>query len=169
MQAGACNFIIKEALVQLFSCEFCEIFKSTVFVVVVFAKLSKTLSSYLTHFIPLVSFYTPWKCHKTIDFLMFLRGIERRLVAWNFLLLDKSIHRRCSVKKVLLKISQYSQENTYVGSLFNKVTGLQACNLIYKKTPRQVFSCEYCEIFKNNYLEEHLRTTASILEQWRQR
>ena len=26
---------------------------------------------------------------------------------------------------------------------------------------RQVFSCEYCEIFKNTYFEEHLRTTAS--------
>ena len=25
----------------------------------------------------------------------------------------------------------------------------------------QVFSCEYCEIFKNIYFEEHLPTTAS--------
>ena len=24
-----------------------------------------------------------------------------------------------------------------------------------------MFSCEYCEIFKNNYFEEHSRTTAS--------
>ena len=24
-----------------------------------------------------------------------------------------------------------------------------------------MFSCEYCEIFKNNYFGEHLRTTAS--------
>ena len=28
-------------------------------------------------------------------------------------------------------------------------------------TPTQVFSCEYCEIFKNTYLEEHLRSAAS--------
>ena len=34
-------------------------------------------------------------------------------------------------------------------SLFNKVTGLK------------VFPCEYCEIFKNTYFEEHLRTAAS--------
>ena len=25
-------------------------------------------------------------------------------------------------------------------------------------TPTQVFSCEHCEIFKNTYFEEHLRT-----------
>ena len=30
-----------------------------------------------------------------------------------------------------------------------------AANFI-KKTPTQVFSCEYCEIFKNTYFEEHL-------------
>ena len=38
-------------------------------------------------------------------------------------------------------------------SLFNKVADLKA--------PPQVFSCEYCEIFKNTYFEEHLRTAAS--------
>ena len=27
----------------------------------------------------------------------------------------------------------------------------------------QVFSCKYCEIFKNTYFEEHLRTAASAL------
>ena len=32
-----------------------------------------------------------------------------------------------------------------------------------KKTPTQVFSCEYCEIFKNTYLEGHLPTAASEL------
>ena len=25
-----------------------------------------------------------------------------------------------------------------------------------------MFSCEYCEIFKNTYFEEHLRTAASV-------
>ena len=34
-------------------------------------------------------------------------------------------------------------------SLFNKVAGLKA------------FFCEYCEIFKNNYSEDHLPTAAS--------
>ena len=45
-------------------------------------------------------------------------------------------------------------------SLFNKVTGLKTCNCTKKQTPTQVISCEYCEIFKDTYLEEHLQTTA---------
>ena len=33
-------------------------------------------------------------------------------------LMSRSSHRRCSVKKVFLKVSQYSQENTSVGVSF---------------------------------------------------
>ena len=53
--------------------------------------------------------------------------------------------RRCSSKWVLLKILQYLQENTFVG--------LTAC---IKKTPTQVFPCEYCQILKNSFFTEHL-------------
>ena len=43
---------------------------------------------------------------------------------------------------------------------FNKVAkGLQ---LYWKETPGQIFSYEYCEIFKNTYVEEHLWTVASV-------
>ena len=35
------------------------------------------------------------------------------------------------------------------------------CPATLIKTPNQVFSCEYCEIFKNTYVEEYLRTAAS--------
>ena len=34
--------------------------------------------------------------------------------------------------------------------------------LYLKETPTQVFSCEYCEIFKNTYFGEHLRTPAYL-------
>ena len=44
-------------------------------------------------------------------------------------------------KKVFLKVSQISQENSCVDHV--------------------LFSCEYCEILKNTYFEEHMRTTAS--------
>ena len=45
-------------------------------------------------------------------------------------------------------------------SLFNKIAGLQASTfrpttLLKKQT--QLFSCEYCETFKNIYFEEHLK------------
>ena len=44
-----------------------------------------------------------------------------------------------------------------------QASGLQACNFIKKETPVPVFSCEYCEIFKNTYFEEHLGTAPSVV------
>ena len=41
----------------------------------------------------------------------------------------------------------------------------EACNFIKKETLAQVFSCEFCEISKNTFFTEHLRTTASGLTQ----
>ena len=38
--------------------------------------------------------------------------------------------------------------------------------LYLKETPTHLFSCEICEIFKNPYFEEHLRTTDSELKLW---
>ena len=35
-----------------------------------------------------------------------------------------------------------------------------------KEISVQVFSCEICEIFKNTFLEENLRTTASGSSDW---
>ena len=37
----------------------------------------------------------------------------------------------------------------------------QASNFMKKETLAQVFSCEFCEIFKNTCFAEHLWTTAS--------
>ena len=56
----------------------------------------------------------------------------------------------CSVKKVFLEISQNSQEKTCARVSF--LIKLQAaCNFIKKETLAQVFSCEFCEISKNNF------------------
>ena len=40
----------------------------------------------------------------------------------------------------------------------------EACNFIKKETLAQVFSCEFCEIFKNTFSTEHLWTTASVMK-----
>ena len=64
---------------------------------------------------------------------------------------------------MFLNISQNSQENTSVRVSF---TG-QACNFIKKETPTQMFSCEFCEIFKNTFFIEHLRwLLLYIMEYW---
>ena len=58
-------------------------------------------------------------------------------------------------KKMLLKISQISQESTCVGVV-------QGLKLYWKATLTHVFSCEICELFKNTFFGEHMRTAVSI-------
>ena len=48
-------------------------------------------------------------------------------------------------------------------SLFNKVTVLSPSTLLKKMTPIQMFSSEFCEIFKIPF-KEHLQATASVLQ-----
>ena len=60
--------------------------------------------------------------------------------------------RRVLWKKVFLEILQNS-----LATWFNSP---EACNFIEKKTLAQVLLCEFYEIFKNTYFEEHLRTAA---------
>ena len=55
-------------------------------------------------------------------------------------------------KKVFFEISQNSQENT--------CARMRSATL-FKKTLAQVFSCEFCELSKNVFFKEHLRTTVS--------
>ena len=62
-------------------------------------------------------------------------------------------------KKVFLKIWQKSQKNTYTKVSF--LIKLQAYNF-KKQTLAQVFSWEFCKLFKNTSLREHLQTTASV-------
>ena len=51
---------------------------------------------------------------------------------------------------------------------FAKFTGKHLCQSLFfnkvaeKETLAQVFSCEFCKIFKNTFFTEHLRTTASV-------
>ena len=73
----------------------------------------------------------------------------------------RSSHRRCSIKKVFLNISQNSQENTCarVSSLIKFQA--EPYNFIKTETLAQVFSFEFCEIFKNTFFTEHLWTNTS--------
>ena len=79
----------------------------------------------------------------------------------------KSImNRKCSTRKLFLKISQYSQENTCVGiSFLIKIQAFRAPALLKRDSNTGVF-CEHWEIFKNTYFEEHLRTAASEIFTW---
>ena len=64
----------------------------------------------------------------------------------------RSSQRRCSViKGVLRNFAEITWRKTTTGLHFIK-----------KETPTQVFSCEFCEFFKNTFFTEHLRKTASV-------
>ena len=62
---------------------------------------------------------------------------------------------------MFLEVSQNSQENTCARVSFLIKLQAEACNFIKKETQAQVFSCEFCEISKNTFSTEQLRTTAS--------
>ena len=40
----------------------------------------------------------------------------------------------------------------------------ESLQISQKEAPTQVFSCEICEIFKNTYFEEDVRTPSSVSE-----
>ena len=62
----------------------------------------------------------------------------------------RSSHWKCFMKEAFLKI--------FV--IHRKVADLQ---LHLKETPTEVFSPEYCEIFKNTYFEEHLQIQSKFI------
>ena len=75
--------------------------------------------------------------------------------------LSRRNHRICSKKRVLKILLNSQEENLCQNLFFNKVAGLKSATLL-KTTLAQVFSCEFCEIFKNIFFTEHFWTTACL-------
>ena len=61
-------------------------------------------------------------------------------------------------KKLFLKISQYSRENTCVGVFFDKTAD---CNFNKKRLQHRCFPVTIA-IFEEHLFRKHLRTTASV-------
>ena len=70
--------------------------------------------------------------------------------------------QKCSVKKAFLEISQNSQENICARVSFLMELQAQACNFIIKDTLAQVFSCKFCEHFKNTFSYRTILVAASV-------
>ena len=69
--------------------------------------------------------------------------------------MPRNTHWRCSIQKAVFK-------NLAI------FIGKRLCWSLFSLKLFQYNSCEYCEIFKNTYFEEHLRTAASEYRQeWR--
>ena len=77
----------------------------------------------------------------------------------------RSSHRRCSVRKGVLRyFAKFIGKNQCQSLFFNKVAGLKSATLL-KETLAQMFSCEFCKIFRNTFCTEDLWATASIFDQ----
>ena len=61
---------------------------------------------------------------------------------------------------VLKKFVKFTGKNLCWSLFFNKVTSL-SLQVYRKQISVHVFSCKFCEIFKDAYFVEHLRTAAS--------
>ena len=73
----------------------------------------------------------------------------------------RSSHRRCSVRKgVLRNFAKFTRKHL-CQSLFLTKLQASACNFIKKEALAQVFSCKFCKISKNTFFIEHLWATAS--------
>ena len=90
-----------------------------------------------------------WECYTMTTFFPSMKHWQRffnpSLEDTDFI---EAVVRRCSSKKMFLKILKIQNKVSVLKSLFNKVAGLQAWNFI-KKTLTQEFSCEVCKIFEN--------------------
>ena len=70
---------------------------------------------------------------------------------------------KVSVKKVFLKISQNLQESTFARAFLHKNAGLpQTCNFFKKEALAQVFSCEFCKVFRNTFFYRTTPVAASV-------
>ena len=77
--------------------------------------------------------------------------------------LAEGIVRRCSVKKVsFMNFTKLTGKHLCQRLFLNKVTCL-AFNFIKKETLVQVFSCEFCEIFKYTFFSRTPLAAASEL------
>ena len=88
---------------------------------------------------------------KIVSESLTLGVFPEKMMAYPKMAPTEAVFQGCSVNTVFLKISQNSQENTCASS----------CSITKKETLTQVFSCEFCEIFKSTYFYETPPVAAS--------
>ena len=79
----------------------------------------------------------------------------------------RSSHQRCSIKKLVLKnFRKFTGKHLCWSIFLINEEGLKACNFIKKRLQHRYFLLNFCDIFKNNYFEEYLQTTATGFSVW---
>ena len=95
-----------------------------------------------------------------------LDQIYCKFTLFGILLKQSTSHPEVLCKKGILKnFTKFTGKHLCQSLFLNKIVGQSpVCNPIKKKTMTQVFSCEFCEIFKNTFFKENLWITASVLQ-----
>ena len=74
----------------------------------------------------------------------------------------EAVVQRCSVKKAVLKnFAKFTEKHLCQSQFFNKVAGA-ACNFIKKEALAQVYSRQFCKIFKNTSFYRTPPVAASV-------
>ena len=155
----------KETPTQVFSCEYCEMFKNTCFKEQLrmaapafhpkVPPLGPIIESY--HRVPPqgLTLGSHLESHQGCTWGCWV--LLLRYAAISHRCLNRSRHRSCSIKKdVLGNFAKFARRHLYQSLFFNKVaeTGCnfitKSCNFIKKETLVQV-SCEFCEISKTSF------------------
>ena len=99
-----------------------------------------------------------------LDILLISRNVDRKIMQ-SIWITSKPPSRQkqppevfCK-KRCSLKFRKIHRKTPVPESLFKL-----SCNFFKKEILAKVFSCEFCEISKNNFFTEHLRTTASVIK-----
>ena len=66
-------------------------------------------------------------------------------------------------KGVLKNVTKFTGKHLYRSLVFNKFADLRPATLFKKWTLTQVFSCEFCEIFKNTFSYKTPSVAASVI------
>ena len=67
----------------------------------------------------------------------------------------EAVARRCSVKKVILEISQYSQKNTCARVSFIFSSGLRPASLFKKRLWHRYFPVSFVKFLRTLFITEH--------------
>ena len=93
-------------------------------------------------------------------FLFHCSGVFRTLshiydgmLFWKY----RTSSRRCSVKKVFLKMSQNSRENTCWSLFFNKVADLKPATLLQRDSNTRCSSLNFAKFLETPFFKEYLR------------
>ena len=74
--------------------------------------------------------------------------------------LPEVFYKKGAVKNFI----KFAEKHLFQSLFFNKVASLRPSTLLKKEALAQVFSCEFCEIFKKIFFAKHLQATAA--PQW---